>query len=153
MVWLIWCTNSLKSKKWMFQGKAYWKGRLSTVDLLELSSLDQLLLRLKILLTFIYKTSCLNEVVKRTEPSPSVNVPWMFMNAEAIFLVMCDTSMNELWATYTHRDLCIDLSRLLTAVSWEGHTRLKIWSLYTQPDSIIAFMKIERVLKDCKTKF
>jgi hypothetical protein len=29
--------------------------------------------------------------------------------------------------TYTHRDLCIYLSRLLTAHSKKGHTRLKIW--------------------------
>ncbi len=37
--------------------------------------------------------------------------------AEAVFLVVCDPSMNELWATETHRYLCIDLSRLLTAHS------------------------------------
>ncbi len=36
---------------------------------------------------------------------------------EAVFLVMCDPSMKELWATKTHRDLCIGLSRLLTACS------------------------------------
>ncbi len=37
--------------------------------------------------------------------------------SEAVFLVMSDPSMNELWATKTHRDLCIDLSKSLTADS------------------------------------
>ena len=48
--------------------------RLSAVDLLVLTSLDQLLLILAN--AFFYKTSCLNEEVNRTEPSPSVSVPW-----------------------------------------------------------------------------
>jgi hypothetical protein len=38
-------------------GKAYWRGRLSTVDLLELTSLDQVLFKMKIISTFFYKTS------------------------------------------------------------------------------------------------
>ncbi len=48
---------------------------------------------------------------------------------EAVFLVVCDPSMNELWATWTHRDLCIDLSRSLIAHSQKGRTRLKIRAL------------------------
>jgi hypothetical protein len=42
--------------------------------------------------------------------------------SEAVFLVVCDPSMNELWATYT--GLCIYLygSRLLTASSYKGGT-------------------------------
>ncbi len=44
------------------------------------------------------------------------------MAPEAVFLVMCDPSMNELLVTKTHRDLCIGLSRSLTACSWKGHT-------------------------------
>ncbi len=36
-------------------GKAYWRGRLSTVDLLVLTSLDQLLFILKILFTYVTK--------------------------------------------------------------------------------------------------
>jgi hypothetical protein len=36
---------------------------------------------------------------------------------EAIFLVVCNPSVNELGATYTHRDIFIDLSRSLTARS------------------------------------
>jgi hypothetical protein len=48
-----------------------------------------------------------------------------FLTPEAVFLVMCDPSMNELWAKKT--GLCIDLyeSRSLTARS-----QLKIWSLF-----------------------
>ncbi len=51
--------------------------------------------------------------------------------SEAVFLVMCDPSVNELWATWTHRDIyiCIDLSRSLTARSQKGHTGLKIQHL------------------------
>jgi hypothetical protein len=45
-------------------------GRLSTVDLLVLTSLDQLLFILKIVFTFFYKTSYLNEEVNGIEPSP-----------------------------------------------------------------------------------
>ncbi len=44
---------------------------------------------------------------------------------EAVFLDVRDDSMNELWVIYTHRDLCIDLSRLLTARSYKGCTWLK----------------------------
>jgi hypothetical protein len=49
--------------------------------------------------------------------------------SEAVFLVMCDPSMNELWATYT--GLCIGRygSRWLTARSWMSRTRLKIQPL------------------------
>jgi hypothetical protein len=42
----------------------YWRGRLSTIDLVELDEL---------LWVIIY---CLNEEVNRTEPSPLVGVPW-----------------------------------------------------------------------------
>ncbi len=51
------------------------KGKASTVDLLVLTGLDQLPLKLQILL-LSYTTSFLNEEVNRTEPSPSVSVPW-----------------------------------------------------------------------------
>jgi hypothetical protein len=43
---------------------------------LTLTSLDHLLLRMQTLITFFYKTGYLNEEVNRTEPSPSVSVPW-----------------------------------------------------------------------------
>jgi hypothetical protein len=53
-------------------GKPYWRGRLSTVSLLVLTSLDQLRLIMKTIFTF-YKT--INEEVMCTEPAPSVSVP------------------------------------------------------------------------------
>ncbi len=50
-------------------GTSCWRGRLNTVDLLVLTSLEHLLLIVKILLSF-YKTSYHNEEVNCTEPSP-----------------------------------------------------------------------------------
>ncbi len=56
-------------------GRAYRRGRLSTIDLLVLTCLVQLLWIMQTYL-LLYKTSCyLNEEVNRTEPSPSVSVP------------------------------------------------------------------------------
>ncbi len=55
-------------------GSHYWKGKLSTVDLLVLTSSDQLILILKIWFIFFYKTSNLNEEINCT---PSVSVPWL----------------------------------------------------------------------------
>ncbi len=46
----------------------YWRGRLSKVDLLELTSLDQLLLRMQTLFTVTKRL--FNEEVNRTEPFP-----------------------------------------------------------------------------------
>ncbi len=50
------------------------KGKFSTVDLLVLTSSDQLLLRLKTLFTFIQNNYPYEEV-NCTEPPPSVSVP------------------------------------------------------------------------------
>ncbi len=55
-------------------GNPYLRGRLSTVDLLVLTNLVQLLWVQQTLFTFFCKTSYLNEEVNRTEPSPSVSV-------------------------------------------------------------------------------
>jgi len=52
----------------------YWSGRISTVGLHVLTSSDQLLLIPQKYFLF-YKTSCLNEEINCTEPSPSVSVP------------------------------------------------------------------------------
>jgi hypothetical protein len=49
---------------------------MSTVDLLVLTGLDQLLFELKLYLSF-YKTTYLNMEVNRTEPSPSVRIPFL----------------------------------------------------------------------------
>ncbi len=45
---------------WDLAGKPYWWGRISTVDLLGLTSLDQVLFTLKILFTFFTKQPILN---------------------------------------------------------------------------------------------
>ncbi len=59
-------------------GNTNWRERLSTVDLLVLISLDQLLLKLKTLLSC--KKSYPNEEVNCTEPSPSDSIPWLSTN-------------------------------------------------------------------------
>ncbi len=51
--------------------EALLKGRISTADLLVLTSLDQLFFKLKL----FFKTTYLNSEVDCTEPSPSVRVP------------------------------------------------------------------------------
>jgi hypothetical protein len=51
--------------------------RISTVDLLVLTSLDQLLFIVKKLFLLFDKTSNLNEEVNGTDPSTSVRVPWL----------------------------------------------------------------------------
>ncbi len=56
-------------------GKSYWGGRLSTVDLLALTSLYQLVFILKILFFLFYKTSYLNEEVNCPELSPQLVFP------------------------------------------------------------------------------
>jgi hypothetical protein len=62
------CHPDLLAKTAMVEsGNPYWRGRISTVDLLVPSSSDQLLFILKLL----------NEEVNCTETSPSVRVPWL----------------------------------------------------------------------------
>ncbi len=56
-------------------GNTNWRGRIGTVDLLVLTCLDQLLLILSIIFTFLM--SYHNEEVICTEPSHSVSVPWL----------------------------------------------------------------------------
>ncbi len=53
--------------------KSNWRGRFSTIDLLLLTSLDQLLLKLKTLFTFL--TGYPNEEVNSTEPSLQLVFP------------------------------------------------------------------------------
>jgi hypothetical protein len=56
----------------------------STVDLLPLTIFDQLLLGLKTLFTFLQK----NGKVNRTEPSASVNVPWVWYEHQLTALLV-----------------------------------------------------------------
>jgi hypothetical protein len=54
--------------------KSYWRGMLSTVDLLVLTSLDQSLFILKILFTFITKQAT---IMRSTVLSLPLSIPWM----------------------------------------------------------------------------
>jgi hypothetical protein len=56
-------------------GNSFWRGRLSTVDFLELTILDQLIVLLKKIIYPFKKTSYPNEDVNHTQPSPLVRVP------------------------------------------------------------------------------
>jgi hypothetical protein len=47
-----------------------------SLQLLELTSSDQLFKILKNILFYFYKTSHLDETANRTEPFPSMRVPW-----------------------------------------------------------------------------
>jgi len=67
--------NILWLIRYEMPGKSYWRARLSTVDLLVLTSINQLLFTMKILFTF-YKTSYLNKEANCSEPFPSVSIPW-----------------------------------------------------------------------------
>jgi hypothetical protein len=60
-------------------GESYYRGRISTVDLLVLTYLDQLLLILKVYIYFFYKTSNINEEVDCTEPSLTVRISWQYI--------------------------------------------------------------------------
>jgi hypothetical protein len=60
-------------------GNPYWRGKLSTVDLLVLNSSDQLLFALKLYFSF-YKTTILIRRSTVPEPSPSVSIPWCWNN-------------------------------------------------------------------------
>jgi hypothetical protein len=67
----------LDNSRLLYPGSPYIRGRLSTVDFLVLTSIDELLLIMKRYLLF-YRTGKLNEEVNRTEPSPSVMLPWIY---------------------------------------------------------------------------
>jgi hypothetical protein len=66
-----------KDPKGPLPGKTNLRGKLSTVDLLVLTSLDQLILILPTSYTF-FKTSYLNEEAYCTKPFNSVSVPCLF---------------------------------------------------------------------------
>ncbi len=74
-MFMSWGTTESSTQVWAEPGKSYWGGRLSTVGLLVLTSWDQLIFTLKILFSFLYKTSYLNEEINCTEPSLLVSIP------------------------------------------------------------------------------
>ncbi len=59
---------------------------LYTVDLLVLTSLYQLIFKLIILISFLFKASYLHDEVNCTEPSPYVSIPcsWCYI----VFIIM-----------------------------------------------------------------
>ncbi len=63
-----------------FSRETLLKGRHSTVDLLALTRLDQLLWMKRTLFNFYYKTRYVNEEVNRTEPSLSGSIPCTFQS-------------------------------------------------------------------------
>jgi hypothetical protein len=71
-------TKNTASGKFV-QGSITEGGRLSTLDLLVPTSLNWQLFTLKILFTFLKKTSYYLNVVNCTEPSPSVRFPWFVL--------------------------------------------------------------------------
>ncbi len=56
-------------------GNPYWKGRLNTIDLRVLTSLNEFYA--ENIINFCFKTSYFNEGVNCSEISPSVRVPWL----------------------------------------------------------------------------
>jgi hypothetical protein len=108
--------NRFYQTDWANPGKSNGKGRLNTVGLLVLASFDQLLFVLKILVTFFYKTTYLNEEVNCTEP---VSIPWLItsvylllvnFNKTFFFIIFVDHSTPQSlpidWGTFgysTHR--------------------------------------------------
>jgi len=50
-----------------------------------------------------FQLQCFGQVLKTsTGPSQQFSAPF---KAEAVFLVVCNPSVNQLWATYIHRDI------------------------------------------------
>ncbi len=79
---------------------------------------------------------CQGQTLYLTGPICELQTKWSAVNKnpEAVFLVVCDPSMNKLWASSTHRDLCIDLSRSLTEGShMTKNTASGLQDLFLQP--------------------
>ncbi len=71
------CVKSPAYQSWA--GNPYWRGRLITVDLHVQTSLYQLLLMFQKHALLFYRKSLLIEVINRTEPSPSISIPWSWV--------------------------------------------------------------------------
>jgi hypothetical protein len=67
------------------------KGRLSTVDLLVRTCLNQVHFYIENVIYIFNKTSYFNEEVNRTDPSPSVSIPWSGLPAPSIMLELSGT--------------------------------------------------------------
>ncbi len=71
-------------------------------------------------LHFIYKSEIFWD-----NKSPVILSLYFYSGPEAVFLVVCDLPMNELWATQTGLWIYLYGSRSLTARSQKGRTQLK----------------------------
>jgi hypothetical protein len=83
---------------WQLQGKSNWIGRHSTVDLLVLNSLNQLLLLMLTLLTFS-QNSRLNEEINCTEllfPAAAILLSGIYKGAKTIKYLLLLLAM-ETW--------------------------------------------------------
>jgi hypothetical protein len=79
-----WVANPVYILLWMVRPwNHYWSGRLSTVDLLVLTSLVYLIISYFII-NLCYNTSYPNEEVNCTEPFLSVSVPWLGLNINCL---------------------------------------------------------------------
>jgi len=76
----------------VYSGKSYWGGRLSTVDLLVLSSLDQLSFILKILFSSFTKQATLMRRSKVLSLSPQCVFPGISINLST---TRCSTRVNS----------------------------------------------------------
>jgi hypothetical protein len=89
-------------------GKPYWRRRLSTIDVLELTSSA---FYIESIISPRYKTSFLNEEVNCTEPFPSFSVPRAYQHWTLVDSTRCShfklslliTSNRTVTTTYTMR--------------------------------------------------
>ncbi len=58
-------------------GNAYWKGRLNTIDLLLPTCFNPAAFDIANIIYFFTKQATFNLEVNRTNPSPSISLPWM----------------------------------------------------------------------------
>ncbi len=100
------------------------KGRLSTVDLLVLTSLYQMLLIMQTLFTFFNKTSYLEEEVNCTESSPSVRVPSISNQCYICLGSLCIgiNSINSLWYHYAQGAKASTTKSTVTSLLCDGNT-------------------------------
>jgi hypothetical protein len=112
-------------------GKSYRRGRISTVDLLVLTNLGQLLLIIQTFFTF-YETNCLNDEVNCAEPSPSVSVPAQTLDRGEI---VCQNQKHHLGQTSVSRmnETLAEFSTLAMGTCWNMEALLKGKAQYSWP--------------------
>jgi hypothetical protein len=116
---------TLKTNGWFQAGKSYWRGRLCTVDLFVLTSLDHAPIILKIIFTLFYKTRYLNEEVTCT---------CMF-----VFLVLTLNIINTnknltclIVETFSHKEFCLSLNVIVATCNFYTFSFKRIVAMSTQ---------------------